>query len=164
MYKYVHMYTLYWTSLYCSLSQGCTELTIIPLTPNGKIWKLPLNCKQCRIFLTVARMWNLLHVHVYSCIIPAPWLQQYSGILRITVNGRKANFTYVDPTLCICPPDTKKWVTVHVHVCVYNVWFSTCICTWTYMYMYMLVQCTRSLITLCLHPYTIPTNPEWERV
>lgn len=58
--------------------RGYTELTIEPTTPNNKIWKLPLNCKQCRI-------------------------------LSVTINStRKGDFTYVDPTLCICPPDTKK--------------------------------------------------------
>lgn len=32
------------------------------------------------------------------------------GILQITINGSRkpANFNYIDPSLCICPPDTKK--------------------------------------------------------
>ena len=33
--------------------QGCTELTVLPLTNTGKMWRLPLNCKQCRILLIV---------------------------------------------------------------------------------------------------------------
>ena len=38
-------------------------------------------------------------------------LTRFPGILRVTVNGsHKANNSYVDPTLSICPPDTKKWV------------------------------------------------------
>ena len=33
-----------------------------------------------------------------------------TGILSVTINStRKGDFTYVDPTLCICPPDTKKY-------------------------------------------------------
>jgi hypothetical protein len=51
------------------------------------------------------------------------------------VNGKQnANYSYVDPTLSICPPDTKKWALfaildgcalymctcVLVHVCVYE--------------------------------------------
>ena len=54
-----------------------TELTLTPVTSTGKLWKLHLNCKQCRI-------------------------------LRITVNSVKANYSYMDPTLMFCPPDSKK--------------------------------------------------------
>lgn len=60
--------------------QGYTELTVLPLTNTGKLWRLPLNCcgRQCRI-------------------------------LRVTVNSsHNANYSYSDPALCICPPDTKK--------------------------------------------------------
>ncbi|XP_019854461.1 PREDICTED: transcription initiation factor TFIID subunit 2-like [Amphimedon queenslandica] len=58
--------------------RGSTELTVLPTTATNKLYKLPLNCKQCRI-------------------------------LKVTINeSRKGNFTYVDPTLSICPPDTKK--------------------------------------------------------
>ena len=58
--------------------QGSCDFTILPLTGTGKLWKLCLNCKQCRI-------------------------------LRITVNDAlKANYSYMDPTLCICPQDSKK--------------------------------------------------------
>ena len=61
-----------------NILQGNTELTVLPLTPTGKLWRLYLNCKQCRI-------------------------------LRVLVNGKlSANYSYVDPTLSICPPDTKK--------------------------------------------------------
>lgn len=67
---------------YISISslQGYTELTVLPLTNTGKLWRLPLNCccRQCRI-------------------------------LRVTVNSsHNANYSYSDPALCICPPDTKK--------------------------------------------------------
>jgi transcription initiation factor TFIID subunit 2 len=69
---------------------GSTELTVLPLTNTGKLWRLPLNCKQCRI-------------------------------LRVTVNGsHKANNSYVDPTLSICPPETKKRNLEYYDTCHYD--------------------------------------------
>lgn len=57
---------------------GCTELSVLPLTSTGRLWRLTLNCKQCRI-------------------------------LHVTVNGvHSANFSYADPLLSVCPPDSKK--------------------------------------------------------
>ena len=74
--------------LYVFLMQGSTQLTVLPLTATGKLWRLYLNCKQCRI-------------------------------LSVMVNGTlNANFSYVDPTLSICPPDTKKWDLSNIHVCI----------------------------------------------
>ena len=58
--------------------QGSTELTLLPLTSSGKLWKVTLNCKQSRI-------------------------------LRVTVeNQYSAKYSYVDPLLSVCPPETKK--------------------------------------------------------
>ena len=61
------------------LSQGSTELSVLPLTSTGKLWKVPLNCKQCRILRVIVE-------------------NQYS-----------AKYSYVDPLLSVTPQETKKW-------------------------------------------------------
>ena len=64
------------------LVQANTELTVLPLTSTGKVWKVNLNCKQCRILgITV----NGQHV---------------------------ANYSYADATLRITPLESKKCVCV----------------------------------------------------
>ena len=69
------------------LVQANTELTVLPLTSTGKVWKVNLNCKQCRILgITV----NGQHV---------------------------ANYSYADATLRVTPLESKKCVCVCVCVC-----------------------------------------------
>ena len=55
-------------------------------------------------------MYKYTHVHISVADNEAKSLLNLSqGILRVLVNGtHKANNSYVDPTLSICPPDTKK--------------------------------------------------------
>ena len=68
------------------LVQANTELTVLPLTSTGKVWKFYLNCKQCRILgITV----NGQHV---------------------------ANYSYADATLRVTPLESKKCVCVRACV------------------------------------------------
>ena len=63
-----------------TISQGTTELEVLPLTGTGKLSKVSLNCKQSRI-------------------------------IQVTVETQySAKYSYVDPLLSVCPPETKKWV------------------------------------------------------
>ena len=67
-------------STHCT--QGTTELTLQPLSGTGKVWKINLNCKQCRV----------LHISVNE--------------------AHTASFSYADATLRVTPADSKKYVTL----------------------------------------------------
>jgi transcription initiation factor TFIID subunit 2 len=67
---------------------GTTELTLQPLSGTGKIWKLNLNCKQCRV----------LHITVND-IFPASF-SYADATLRITsVDSKRRNADFYDASL-----------------------------------------------------------------
>ena len=79
------------TSTHCT--QGTTELTLQPLSGTGKVWKINLNCKQCRV----------LHISVNDV--------------------HTASFSYADATLRVTPVDSKKYVTLSVPSFIWLDWF-----------------------------------------
>ena len=82
--RFIPVHSSVWYTIPLPLLQANTELTLLPLTSTGKVWKVNLNCKQCRILgITV----NGQHV---------------------------ANYSYADATLRITPLESKKWVIAFV--------------------------------------------------
>ncbi len=101
------------------LVQANTELRVLPLTSTGKLWKVNLNCKQCRILgITV----NGQHV---------------------------ANYSYADATLRVTPLESKKCVCACVRACVRGcvracvracVCVCVCVCARTHTHMHNIFQ------------------------